>query len=145
MHRRAQTLKAIPKIESHIRPSFHRSSSATTGVLHEIDKLTGELKRPVKCASRTVDVQANGQRQEALKASTINFLTLLVSIEEDAKCEGVGHFSIVHFHIWTNLARRLFWIKRGEAVDHVICFRAIGKYSLSIQKVAPLHDYLRHA
>src|SRR6266498_1815069 len=114
-------------------------------VLHEIDKLARELKRPIERSRRMVDVQAHCEREELIETLAINARSFSIFAEEGAEGEGMSHLWIMHFHIGAKLTRMLFRIEPSETVDHVVRLRPVRHHSLPIKKVAPFDHYLRHA
>src|SRR5882672_2244284 len=112
-------------------------------VLHEINKLARELKRPVERARRMVDVQAYREGKELIETLPINGHSFSVFAEEGAEGEGISHLRIMHFHIGAKLTGLLFRIDSSETVNHVVRLRSVGHHSLPIEKVAPFDHHLR--
>src|ERR1041385_8474714 len=112
-------------------------------MLREIDELTRELKRPIERTRRTIHIKLNSQLQKVFQSFLIDLFPPSILCEKQTEGKCVGHLRVVHFHVWSNLTRRRFWIISSETVDHVIRLRSIGDDALSIEKIAPFHDYLR--
>src|SRR6476661_7687596 len=114
-------------------------------MLCEIDKLARELKRPIESTSGTIHVELNSQSQEVLQTFQVDLLAPLVVCEEKSQSKRVGHFGIVHLHVWPNLTARRFRIIRGKTVNHVIGLRSVRHDTLSVKKITPFHDDLSYA
>jgi len=85
------------------------------------------------------------QIEESFEPFLIDLSTTDITREENTKREHIGHFHVVHLHIGTYFAGRLFWIKCSETVDDILGLRTIGHDSLTVEKVTPFQDYLRHS
>src|SRR6476661_2854148 len=118
------------------------STCAFSLMLREIDELAGELKRPVESTRRTIHIELHSQIEKMFQASLIDLFASGILREKQTERKGVSHLRVVHFHVWSNLTRRCLGIVGGETVDHVIRFRSVRNDALSIEKVAPLPDYL---
>src|SRR5689334_14449584 len=90
-------------------------------MLREIDELARELKRPVESPRWMIHIKRNSQIEEALQAFLIDLFAPGIPGEKQPQRKSVGHLHIVHFHIWSKLTRRRFWIISSETVDHVVC------------------------
>ena len=82
-------------------------------MLHEINKLARELKRPVERSRRMVDVQVHREREKLIETLSINGLFWILA-EEGAESEGICHLRIMHFHIGSQLTGLFFRIEAGE-------------------------------
>src|SRR4029078_12334682 len=114
-------------------------------VLREIDKLARKLKSPVKGTGGTIHVELNCQSQEVVQTPPVDLFAPGVVREEQSQREHIGHFGIVHLHVWPNLTRRRFWVVRCEAVDQVLSLRSVRQDTLSIEKITPFHADLSYA
>src|ERR1043165_607454 len=130
MRNRARVLKSL------------LTSQTLALMLREIDELTGELKRPIESTRRTIHVELNCQIEKVIQAFLIDLFASRVLREKQTQRKHVGHLGVVHFHVWSKLAS---WFLRRETVDHVVRLRAVGNDTLSVEKVAPLHDHLGDA
>src|SRR6266550_9426847 len=102
-------------------------------MLHEINKLTRELERPIECSRRMVHVQLYSQRKQTVKAFSVNLAAVRIESEETSERERISHFRIVHLHIRANLTTE----RPGKTIDDIIGFCSIGQHSLTVKKVAP--------
>src|ERR1043166_4355934 len=114
-------------------------------MLREIDELTRELKRPVESTRGTIHIERKSQIEKAFQALRIDVFAFGVLREKQTQREGVSHLSVVHFHVWSKLTGRRFWIISSETVDHVVCFRSVWHDAVAIEKIAPFYDHLRDA
>src|SRR5690349_14258912 len=95
-------------------------------MLREIHELTRELKRPVESARGMIHVELNRQIQKMLQALLVNLLAPAVVREEQTQREHVGQLRVVHFHVWSKLAGRSFWIPGRETINDVVRLRSVG-------------------
>src|SRR4051794_17752567 len=114
-------------------------------MLCEIDELARELKRPIESTCRAIHVELNSQRQEVLQTFLVDLFTPRVVREEQSQRERVGHFGVVHLHVWPKLPARRFRIVRSKTVNHVVSLRSVRYDTLSIEKITPFHDNFTYA